>query len=153
MYPILLFSHSYFRWLVLVSMIYAIFKAYKGYKGKAPFTAWDDTVRHSTTTIVQIQFMLGMVLFSYSPIVRYFWKNFKAEWMNLDLAFFGLLHISIMFIAVSIISAGSSLAKRETDDHIKFRTMLIYFSLALLLIFLAIPWPFSPLTARPYLRF
>jgi hypothetical protein len=152
MYPILLFCHSYFRWLVLACMIYAIFRAYKGYSSKAHFTAWDNTVRHSTATIAQIQLVLGMVLFSYSPIVRYFWKNIKTELTNLDLAFFGLLHFSIMFIAVGVISAGSSLAKRKTNDHDKFRTMLVYFGLAFLLILMAIPWPFSILSARPYFR-
>jgi hypothetical protein len=56
-------------------------------------------------------------------------------------------------IAVSMITHGSTQAKRRTDDADKFRAMAIWFTIALVIIFLSIPWPFSPFTARPYYRF
>jgi hypothetical protein len=43
-------------------------------------------------------------------------------------------------------------SKRKPGDREKFKTMAIWFSIALFIIFLSIPWPFSPFTSRPYLR-
>ena len=70
----------------------------------------------------------------------------------MDLTFFGLIHILFMLTAIVIITIGSALAKRKPTDSEKFKTMLLWFSLALMLIFVAIPWPFSPLANRPYFR-
>jgi len=57
-----------------------------------------------------------------------------------------------MLTAIVIITIGSALAKRKKTDKEKFKTMLVWFSAALLIIFIAIPWPFSPLANRPYIR-
>ncbi|GAA4339005.1 hypothetical protein GCM10023149_49420 [Mucilaginibacter gynuensis] len=57
-----------------------------------------------------------------------------------------------MTVAIILITIGSSAAKRKTTDIAKFKTMTVFFLLALLIIFMAIPWPFSPLANRPYLR-
>jgi hypothetical protein len=58
----------------------------------------------------------------------------------------------LMTIAVIIITIGSSSAKRSVTNQGKFRIMTLLFALGLLIIFIAIPWPFSPLAQRPYLR-
>jgi hypothetical protein len=57
-----------------------------------------------------------------------------------------------MLIAIVLITIGSAVAKLKTVQENKFKTMLIWFSIALVIIFIAIPWPFSPLANRPYLR-
>ncbi|WP_233565959.1 MULTISPECIES: hypothetical protein [unclassified Flavobacterium] len=84
--------------------------------------------------------------------MKYFWKNFKEGIQNKEFAFFGLLHIFLMLISIVLITIGSALAKRKAADEDKFKTMLLWFSIALLIIFIAIPWPFSPLANRPYYR-
>jgi hypothetical protein len=152
LYQVLIICHSITRWLVLASLVYAIYRAYKGYSSNVVFSKTDDTVRHSTATVSHIQLMIGFVLYFQSPIVKYLWQNFKVASGSLDTAFFGIIHITLMFISIMVISIGSSLSKREKEDRKKFRIMLVYFSIALFLIFLAIPWPFSPLSSRPYLR-
>ncbi|HLO43316.1 MAG TPA: hypothetical protein VK175_03215 [Leadbetterella sp.] len=148
----LTFYHSIFRWLVLASLIYSIFRAAKGYWSKSSFGKVDNLVRHWTATIAHIQLTIGIVLYSQSSVVKYFWTNFKAASTNKDAAFFGLIHIFLMLLAVVFITIGSALAKRKTGDHEKFKTMLVWFSVTLFIIFIAIPWPFSPLANRPYLR-
>ncbi len=152
MYSSLLFFHSLFRWLVLLSLGYAIFRAYRGYTGKTLFTKADNSVRHWTATLAHIQLTLGFTLYFTSPIIKYFFANFKQEIQRIDLTFFGLIHFVLMLIAIVVITVGSALAKRRPTDTEKFRTMLVWFSVALGLIFLAIPWPFSPLANRPYFR-
>ncbi|MDD2950909.1 MAG: hypothetical protein PHU29_08990, partial [Sulfuricurvum sp.] len=61
-------------------------------------------------------------------------------------------HSFTMLIAILLITVGSALAKRKTSDREKFKTIAIWFTIALLLILAAIPWEFSPLVSRPYFR-
>jgi hypothetical protein len=152
MYQTLTFYHSIFRWLVLASLIFAIYRAYKGYNTKAQFSKTDNAVRHWTATIAHIQLIIGIILYTQSPIIKYFWKNFSEAIHHLDNVFFGLVHIILMLIAIILVTIGSAMAKRKTTDKEKFKTMLVWFSISLLIIFLAIPWPFSPLAHRPYFR-
>lgn len=152
MYQTLTFLHSTFRWLVLLSLLYAVFRAYKGYFSQKVFSKTDNSVRHWTATIAHIQLVVGITLYSQSPIVKYFWKNFNEVKESLDLLFFGLIHIFLMLFSIILITIGSAVSKRKTVDKEKFKTMLIYFILALFIIFIAIPWPFSPLANRPYFR-
>ena len=60
--------------------------------------------------------------------------------------------VTLMTLAVLFITIGSAASKRQETDRAKFKTMTVWFLLALLLMFIAIPWPFSPLANRPYLR-
>ncbi len=152
MYQTLTFYHSLVRWLVLASLIVAIYRAYKGYKLKLHFTKTDNVVRHWTATIAHIQLILGIVLYSQSPVISYFWTNFREAVHNIDITFFGLIHSILMLMAITLITIGSALAKRKQTDDQKFKTMLVWFSISLIIIFIAIPWPFSPLANRPYFR-
>jgi hypothetical protein len=111
-----------------------------------------NAVRHWTATIAHIQLMIGIVLYFQSPIIKYFLANFKEAVRAFDLLFFGLIHGSLMITAIVIITIGSAKAKRKTVDQEKFKTMLLWFSIALIIIFISIPWPFSPLANRPYYR-
>lgn len=152
MYQTLTFYHTFVRWFVLVSLLFAIYRATKGYLLKTEFSKTDNAIRHWTATIAHIQLLTGILLYFQSPIIKYFWSNFRETVHNLNIAFFGLIHIALMLTAIILITIGSALSKRKKTDNEKFRTMLVWFSIALLIIFMAIPWPFSPLASRPYFR-
>jgi thiosulfate reductase cytochrome b subunit len=152
MYPYLLVFHSLFRWLVLASLLFAIYKAYTGYFHNRPFTKSDNAIRHWTATIAHIQLITGIILYIKSPVVQYFWSNPGEAFHYSDTAFFGLYHFILMLTSVMVVTIGSALAKRKPADREKFKIMLIWFGIALFIIFIAIPWPFSPFANRPYLR-
>jgi NADH:ubiquinone oxidoreductase subunit 2 (subunit N) len=61
-------------------------------------------------------------------------------------------HITMMFLSVALLTVGSSSAKRKRTDKEKFKTIAVFFTLGLLIIFLSVPWAFSPFTSRPYFR-
>ncbi|WBL24313.1 hypothetical protein [Zunongwangia sp. HGR-M22] len=152
MYQTLLQFHSIFRWLVLLSLGYAIFIAITGYYLKRNFTKKDNTVRHWTATIAHIQLILGILGYTQSPMTTHFFKYYRfSEGWN-EAIFFGMFHILLMFTAIVLITIGSASAKRKEPSSQKFKTMLIFFALALIIILIAIPWPFSPLGNRPLLR-
>lgn len=152
MYQTLTFYHSITRWLVLASLIYAIFRAYKGYFSNAVYSKTDNAVRHWTATIAHIQLIIGITLYTQSPLIQYFWKNFSEAILSPDTAFFSLVHITLMMTAIIVVTIGSAMAKRKPTDKKKFKTMFVWFSIALFIISLAIPWPFSPFANRPYFR-
>lgn len=150
MYSFLLPVHSVFRWAVVLSLAYAIFISAKGYLYKNTFTKISNAIRHWTATIAHIQLIIGIILYVKSPFVKQFYTTANNTGETL---FFGLIHIVLMLLAIAFITIGSAKSKREKTDQAKFKTMLIWFSLATLLILLAIPWPFSPLANRPLIRF
>ncbi|MBN9299183.1 MAG: hypothetical protein J0I41_19435 [Filimonas sp.] len=152
MYAIILTIHSLVRWLVLVSIIYAIYRACKGWKTNRTFSRADNLIRHTTATIAHIQLLLGICLYCISPLVQYFLHSYKEAKHNRGIRFFGMEHSTMMLLAVVVITIGSAYAKRRATDKLKFKTMAIWYSIALLIILLMIPWPFSPLASRPYMR-
>ena len=152
MYTFLLISHSLFRWAVLVTLIWAIIKAFSGYSGKRPYSKADNALRHWTATIAHVQLLLGITLFTQSPTAKISAKVFTDNGHVREPFFFGVIHLSMMILAVVIITIGSAMAKRKELDSEKFKTMLTWFGIALIIILIAIPWPFSPLAQRPYIR-
>ncbi len=102
--------------------------------------------------ILQIQFCIGIVLYCISPIVRFFIANFKEAVHMREIRFFGMEHITMMVLAVGVISIGAEKVSKAADDRTKFRIMALWFGIGLFLILISIPWSFSPLTSRPSFR-
>jgi len=152
MYSVLLTIHSLVRWLVLLSLLVAVFRAWKGWLGQEPYTRFDNAIRNATVTTSHIQMALGISLYCISPVVRYFLNYFKRAVHEREIRFFGMEHITMMVIAVVLITMGSAKAKKQTTDQQRFKTMAIWFTIALVIIFASIPWAFSPFTKRPYFR-
>lgn len=153
MYSIVLTLHSWVRWLVLASLLFALFRAYNGWFSKREFSRFDQFVRRGTTTVVHIQLILGVWLYAISPIVNYFLHHFREAVHETVPRFFGMEHIVMMLAAIIVITIGSAKAKRGTADREKFKTMAIWFTIGLVMILTSIPWAFSPFAARPHLRF
>jgi hypothetical protein len=152
MYPILLALHNLFRWFVLASLLISIYRAYTGTSRNRIFSPADNAWRHWTATLSHVQLLIGMILYNQSPVVKYAWLPSADFTDNMEAFFFAFAHSSCMLIAIVLLTIGSALAKRKATDQEKFKTMLIWFSLALLIIMLAIPWSFSPFAHRPYIR-
>jgi cytochrome b561 len=152
MYTILLVIHSWFRWLVLASLLYAVCRSCYGWITGHQFTAADNSVRHVTATVAHVQFLIGIALYFVSPVVMYFLQNFNTAVHQRDIRFFGMEHITMMLIAICMITIGSVRAKRKGTDRAKFKTLAIWYGIGFIIIFLSIPWEFSPFTSRPYLR-
>jgi uncharacterized membrane protein YesL len=133
-------------------LVVSIIVAYFGITKNKVFSKKANFLRHWTATIAHIQLIIGIIIYTQSPITKYFWKNFKVAFHNIDVVFFGLVHIFLMLTAIVLITVGSALAKRKPTDAQKYKTMLFWFSVSLVIIFIAIPWPFSPFVTRPYFR-
>lgn len=151
-YDILLPLHTWVRWAALLALIITIVRAAWGFWQKRDFTQTDHLFRHWTATILHIQLIIGMLLYAKSGLVRLFWSNLGTSANNWQLSFFNLLHPALMLVAIVLITIGSALAKRRTSDEAAFKTIMIWYSIGLLIILLAIPWSFSPFVSRPNFR-
>lgn len=152
MYLILLPLHSLIRWFVLLSLLFAIYRGFRGWLFNKTYAQVDDISRAAASIAAHIQLIIGLWLYFVSPIVSYFLHNFKDAIHERQIRFFGMEHITMMGIAIILISIGSAKAKGKTTDQEKFKTIAIWFTVALLLILSSIPWSFSPLISRPMFR-
>ncbi|MCC6286866.1 MAG: hypothetical protein IT249_03185 [Chitinophagaceae bacterium] len=152
MYPILLALHSLLRWFVVIILLYALYRAYSGWLSKKTFTAADNKTRKVSITIVHLEIITGLWLYFISPLISNFLGNFKESVHVKDIRFFGMEHSIMMLVAAVIITIGSAKAKRKNTDIEKFKTWAIWFTIGLLIILISIPWPFSPMAARPGFR-
>lgn len=152
MYSTLITLHSITRWLVLISLLTAIFIGYRGWLFTKAYSKFDNTIRHISATFAHLQLVLGIVLYFFSPIVSYFLHNFRAAVHERTIRFFGMEHVTMMLIGITVITIGSAKAKRKTGDKEKFKTMAVWYTIALLIILSSIPWWFSPLISRPAFR-
>lgn len=152
MFATLLALHSLVRWLVLTVLVLAIFRAYRGWRLQLRFTRFDNAVRIWVTTIAHVQLLLGLSLYCISPMVRYFLNYFSEAVHHREARFFGMEHIFMMLMGIIVLTIGSAKAKRREEDNASFKTMAIWFTIALLITISSVPWAFSPLTSRPSFR-
>ena len=69
--------------------------------------------------------------------------QFTAGWMKQPMyRFFGMEHFLMMVIAIVLITIGRKKAEKATDALVKHKKIVVWYTIALLIILLAIPWPF-----------
>ena len=138
MFEILKHAHSGWRWIVLGLLIYAIFNAFTKWQSGKSFEEKDRKVNLFTMVSAHIQFLFGIILYFLSD-----WVRFDETTMgNEVLRFFTVEHALMMFIAIALISIGNTMSKKATEDSVKFKKTFIFFLIALIVILVAIPWPF-----------
>lgn len=152
MFQTLIPFHSIIRWLLVAGLVYSLSKSMIGVVAKSKYSKWDNSILSATSLISQVQLAIGFVLYFKSPLVTYLRTNGSESLRYPDIAFFGIYHILCMILAILLIIIGTAKTKKATTDFEKHKQTLRWFGFATVLIFLAIPWPFSPFVTRPYLR-
>ena len=146
MYPFTLAIHNILRWVVLILAIVATVQAYLGWFGKRPWTERDRKNGAFLSMALDIQLLAGLLLYIvFSPITKAAFQDFGAAMQITDLRFFALEHALYMLLAVVFAHLGSILPRKVDEPAAKFKRAAIWFSLALLVILLGMPW------ARPLL--
>jgi hypothetical protein len=141
-YAFLRDTHSLLRWIVIIACVWALVRVWSGFLGRSEWTRKDQTAGLLFTTVLNLQLILGVILYAISPITRTAMMNFSAAMKDSTLRFYAVEHLAGMLLAVVIAQAGYSLAKRAALDRAKFLRAAIAYSIAALLILASIPWPF-----------
>lgn len=142
-YTIFKHTHSGLRWLLLLALLGLLITVIVQLAGKKEYT--ESTRKLSLFALIfsHLQLLIGLVLYFISPKVI-----FAGESMGNALTrFFLVEHISLMIIALVLITIGYSKAKKALTAKAKLKKTLWFYGLGLLLILLAIPWPWQQYAA------
>lgn len=140
-YNILVHLHSIIRWMILISIILSLLNAYIKIQKKSISNCNDCVFNRLTMIFAHLQLVAGLVLYFISPKVIFAASSMKDS----VLRFFLVEHILLMLISTVLITIGYVKADRSQDDHKKYKFIMIYYGIALVLIILSIPWPFRDL--------
>ena len=69
----------------------------------------------------------------------------KEAMVSPMIRFFTVEHVSIMVIAIAILTIGNIKAKKASDPKQKAKLIFLWFAAGFILIMAAIPWPFRGL--------
>ena len=139
MYNGLLHAHSGLRWLVLIILLIALINSLIKWLNRSEFKDSDRKINLFTLIFMHTQFLIGVVLYFVSPKVI-----FGSEMMkDAELRFYGMEHGVLMLIAAILITIAYVKSKKLEQSYLKFRQTFVFYLLALIIIFMAIPWPFE----------
>jgi hypothetical protein len=134
--------HSFLRWALLLLMLVSIVKAAMSTSGKNPYTSSDRKRTLFTMIAAHLQLVIGIILYLQSSVVQAGLSNMGAAMKTASLRYWTVEHISMMIIAIVFITIGNIRSKKMDTDASKYKQVLIWFGLALLVIIAAMPWPF-----------
>ncbi len=142
MYTGLQHLHSFWAYLVLIMLIIAVVNALLGLVGKRTFGDRDLRIPLFTLIVSHIQLLVGIIIFFISPLIQWFSKNEEVSSImkNADLRLYNLEHPLMMIIGIILITIGFSKHKKKDSSSAKFKTILIFYGIALILILSRIPW-------------
>lgn len=152
MYLDLLSFHSFVRWILLISLLVALARFYRGYLADRDFSSADGRWRHFIQMMVLFQLSLGLILYFTAPSSTLFYTGLPETLHIGELRFFGLEHPITMLLAVASITVGSHLSRHKQSDHATWKSLSVWYTKGLALMSLAIPWGLFNTVGRPLLR-
>lgn len=132
--------HSYWAYIVLAILIFTVVNAIIGLQQKKKFTDKFFRLGLFTLIVSHLQLLIGLGWYFMSPWYKAL-KNNGSEIMGDKLTrLLAVEHPTVMILAIILITIGWSKHKKKTTDSAKFKTFVVFYGLALLLILSRIPW-------------
>ncbi|MCB9186761.1 MAG: cytochrome B [Flavobacteriales bacterium] len=141
---ILLRSHSGLRWLVLAAIVGAIVKSAMSLSSGKAYDSLDNKLSLFALIFSHLQLVLGLVLYMGRGWVSIILDDPSTAMKESGIRFWAVEHIFGMVVAIALITIGRIASKKAATDQAKFKKVLFYFSIGLLIILATIPWPFLP---------
>jgi hypothetical protein len=142
MYTGLQHLHSFLAYILLAAIIIPLIYVTIRFVKRGSF---DEKVRKMALAgfiASHLQLLIGIVLYVVSPLGL---SNLSAEAMQGTLSrLYALEHPLTMIIAIVLISIGYIRAKKPGDDARRFKTIIIFYGLGLILVLIRIPWQAWP---------
>jgi hypothetical protein len=135
MYQTIQQLHSWWAYLAILVLLVAVVNALMGYSSKRSFSDKDLRISLFALIFSHIQLLLGLVVYFVSPL------GFEqlGEMKNAAIRLTSLEHPLINIIAIVLITMGWSKHKKA-EGNLKFRKILVFYALGLILILSRIPW-------------
>ena len=122
--------------LLFFAIVNAILKLKSGKYEKG-----DKMLNLFAMVFYHVQFLLGWVLYFFSTKVLFIEGWMKSATNGGMYRFFNLEHALMMTIAFVLLTIGHSKSKKAAPGK-KHKTIAVFYTIALILILAAIPWPF-----------
>ncbi len=132
--------HSYWAYLALLMLLFAVVNAFIGLSKKKKFTDKDVRIGLFTLIISHIQLLIGLGWYFMSPAYKALKADSSIVMGNSASRLLAVEHPLMMIIAIVLITIGWSKHKKKIEDAAKFKTFAIFYGLALILILARIPW-------------
>ncbi|GGF31692.1 hypothetical protein [Echinicola rosea] len=131
--------HSGMAYLVLAGLIAVFIYALVGALGNRNFTDKDRKFGLIGLIPLHIQLLVGIIIYFISPLG---FSNMTSGNAMADSVsrLYALEHPLMNIIAVILVTVGYSRAKKLTQDRARFRSLYMFYGIALLLILSRIPW-------------
>ena len=148
----LLHLHNIMRWVILILLLISIVKAYSGWQNKKAFAPGDKKIWLFTMISAHITLLLGLYQVA---LGRYgLFSTNLPEGTNVMkdkfYRFFLVEHPILMILSIVFITMAHGMSKKSVSDEVKYKKAFYYFLIALILILLAVPWPFREIIGRPW---
>ena len=151
MYTGLLHTHNLLRYVIIVLLVLALVKSFAGWFGKKEYTNSDNKISLFLLISAHIQLLIGLGLYFISPVVKTAMSDMGVAMKDATLRFWATEHLTAMILGIILITLGRIMGKKGKTDSAKFRRQAIFFLLATVLIFSAIPGPWKEMgIARPW---
>ena len=133
--------HSLWAYVALIVLILAVVNAITGLTSKREFKAKDLRISLFSLIAIHIQLLIGLFAYYKSSFYEVMREVGMGEVMkNSELRKLLVEHPLAILIAITLITIGFSAHKKKSTDKAKFKTLAIYFTIALILILGVIPW-------------
>jgi hypothetical protein len=139
---ILLRSHSGLRWLVLAAIVGAIVKSALSLSSGKAYDSLDNKLSLFALIFSHIQLLIGLALYMGRGWVSIIMDDPSTAMKEGGIRFWAVEHIFGMIIAIALITVGRIASKKAATDKAKFKKVLVYFSIGLIIMLAMIPWPF-----------
>lgn len=133
--------HSGWAYITLLLLIVAVVNVIIGLTSNKEFKDKDLRISLFALIVTHIQILIGFVAYFLSAQFTFLRENGMGEAMkNSEIRLVIMEHPLMMILAVVLITIGFSKHKSKTTDKAKFKTIAIYYGIALLFVLSRIPW-------------
>ena len=141
MYETVKILHSYWAYLVLLILALATLNALTKFFGNKEYHDKDLRISLFTLIVSHIQLLIGIVFFFVSDYLSIISETGMGQVMkNADLRDKIIEHPITMLIAIILITIGFSKHKKKVSSKGKFKTLAVFYTIALVLVLAKIPW-------------
>ncbi|MCF6296380.1 MAG: hypothetical protein L3J08_00080 [Flavobacteriaceae bacterium] len=133
--------HSGWAYITLLLLIIAVVNAIIGLISNKEFKEKDLRISLFTLIVTHIQVLIGFIAFFTSAQFAFLKENgMKASMEDTTIRLIVVEHPIMMILAVVFITIGFSKHKSKITDSVRFKTIVIFYGIALAFILSKIPW-------------
>lgn len=140
LFGLLLGAHNLVRWLVILTGLVAALRMWQGWLQRKPWAAADLKAAKAFTGALSLQFVLGVLVFATSPLVRDAFGDMGRAMRDAPVRYFIVEHELMMLVAVALGHIGLSRIKKGTSDSTRFQAGAIWFGIAVAAAIGFVPW-------------